>query len=243
MLNSAEVGKTRSPKVLVIESDPDYRAVISRCVELAGATPDTTPQLNQGVRRLESGSYDLIVWGVAAGEPDRAGTVQRLHQCGKVPLILLDESYEDARQTFEAGADQVLPKPFVPGALVGGVKAGLRGSGPTSVVPLATRIDVKGIIFDSEARTVSFSKHSASLTRREWDLLAFMLGNPGQYHTAEDLLVNAWHTNRHSAEQIRSYVARLRRKLRPLSLPMELISQQGRGYCLGFEAAGQEQPG
>jgi len=238
VLNSAAVAtKTRGPKVLVIESDPDYRAVIFRCIELAGGTPDMVPQLNQAVRRLESASYDLIVWGVAAGEPDKAGTIQKLHQSGKVPLILLDESYEEARQTFEAGADQVLPKPFVPGALVGGVKAGLRGSGPTSVVPLATRIDVKGIIFDSGARTVSFSKQTAGLTRREWDLLAFMLGNPGQYHTADDLLVNAWGTTRHSAEQIRSYVARLRRKLTPLALPMELMSQQGRGYCLVFDGA------
>lgn len=219
----------------MIESDPDYRAVISRCVEQAGATPDTVSQLNQAVRRLESAAYDLIVWGVTGGDADKAGSIQQLHQSGKVPLILLDESYEEARKTFEAGADQLLPKPFVPGALVGGIKAGLRGSGPSSVVPLATRIDVRGIIFDSESRTVNFAEGSIRLTRREWDLLAFLLGNPGQYFSAEDLLVNAWRTSRHSAEQIRSYVARLRRKLGPLSLPMQLTSQQGRGYCLLFD--------
>ena len=38
-------------------------------------------------------------------------------------MILLDELYEEVRASFEAGADQVLPKPFVPGALVGAIKA------------------------------------------------------------------------------------------------------------------------
>lgn len=227
----------RGPRVLVIEADADYRSVIAHCVELAGAQPDAVPAFNQGVRRLEQGAFELIVWGVPPGEQDRASAVLQLHQAAKLPLILLDESYEEARAAFEAGADQVLPKPFVPGALVGGVRAGLRSSGPQSVVPLATRIDVRGIIFDSGARTVAFGTKSISLTRREWDLLAYLLGNPGQYFTAEELLSNAWRTSRHSAEQIRSYISRLRRKLEPLALPMKLMSQQGRGYCLLFDGA------
>lgn len=224
----------RGPRVMVIEADADYRAVVARCVELAGAQPEAVAGLPQAVRRLEQASFDLIIWGAPPGESDRPQRVLELHQATKLPLIVLDESYEEAKAAFEAGADQVLPKPFVPGALVGAVTAGLRGSGPTSVVPLATRIDVRDIVFDSAARTVSFGKDSVALTRREWDLLAFLLGNPGQFFSAEDLLVNAWRTSRHSAEQIRSYVARLRRKLGPLALPMRLLSQQGRGYCLIF---------
>jgi DNA-binding response OmpR family regulator len=221
--------------VLVIESDADYRAVVARCVELAGAQPDTAASVGQGVRRLDGARMDLLVWGVPPGETKRAAVVRQLHEAGRCPLVLLDESYEEARASFEAGADQVLPKPFVPGALVGAVKAALRGPGPSSLVPLASRIEVRGAVFDSERRTVSNDGREIDLTRREWELLSFFLANPNQFFSTDELLRAAWQSDQHSPEQLRSYVVRLRRKLAPLGVPCGIQSRQGRGYRLAFD--------
>jgi DNA-binding response OmpR family regulator len=221
--------------VLVIESDADYRAVVARCVELAGAQPDPAGSLGQGIRRLDGARMDLVVWGVPAGEPKRAAVVSQLHQAGGCPLVLLDESYEEARASFEAGADQVLPKPFVPGALVGAIKAALRGPGPSSLVPLATRIEIRGALFDSQRRTVSHDGREIDFTKREWELLSFFLANPNQFFSTTELLRAAWQSDQHSPEQLRSYVVRLRRKLGPLDIPCGIESRQGRGYRLAFD--------
>lgn len=226
------MSRRSGPRVLVIEFDPDYRAVIARCVELAAAEPDTVSTVAQGLRRLENGGYSVVVWGVSLKETRRAEGAAQLRLLGGCPLIILDETYEAARESFEAGADQLLPKPFVPGALVGAVTAGLRGPGPSSLVPLASRIEVSGVTFDSSERSVSSNGAKISLTGREWELIAFLLANPNQYFPSEELARRAWGDQRKAPEQVRSYVGRLRRKLDGIELPGELTSKQGRGYCL-----------
>jgi DNA-binding response OmpR family regulator len=230
------------PRVLVIESDPDYRLVISACVESAGVQVEAVARVSEGVRRLESGNFELVIWGVPSQDPRRAHIVAELHEESELPVILIDESYDEAREAFEAGAEQVLPKPFVPGALVGAVKAALRGPGPESLIPLASRIVVGGVTFDTDTRTIARGKHSISLARREWELVSFLLAHPNQWFAAEELIRQAWGSSQNSAEQLRTYVARLRRKFQPLELPFELGSKQGRGYCLIIDEVATGEP-
>ena len=70
-------------------------------------------------------------------------------------------------------------------------------------------------------------------------LLTFLLANPGQWFSAEDLVRHAWRSSRFSAEQLRSYVMRVRRRLAPLQLPFTLTSQQGRGYRFDLDGSPQ----
>jgi two-component system KDP operon response regulator KdpE len=190
------------------------------------------------VRRLGDAEFDLVIWGVPPGDPRRAPVIAQLHEESTAPLLLLDEAHEEAREAYEAGADQILPKPFVPGQLVGAIRAALRGPGPTSVVPLATRIELAGTTIDSESRSITRGEHSVSFSKRDWELLTFLLANPGQWFTAEDLVRLAWRSTRYSAEQLRSYVMRLRRKMAPLELPFAVTSQQGRGYRFDLDGSG-----
>src|SRR4029079_6538251 len=91
------------------------------------------------------------------------------------PFILLDESSDDAGQTletYEAGADQVLPKPFVPDTLIGSINSALRVSDFDSVVSIATKIEMVGLVFDAKPRTVTGDGSTAGLPKREWQVLA-----------------------------------------------------------------------
>jgi DNA-binding response OmpR family regulator len=149
----------------------------------------------------------------------------------------LAESYDETKQTLEiykAGADQVLPKPFVPDALIGAIKAEIRRPGPVSVVPLASRIEFGTLVFDAENRRVSGNDGSASLTKREWQLLSFFLTSPNQFFAAGEVVSQAWGPEA-SEEQLRSYVTRLRHKLSPFKPYCALVTEKGKGYCLVVE--------
>jgi DNA-binding response OmpR family regulator len=224
-------------RALVIEANAEYRAVISCCAGLADVTVESVASVSAGVRRLGDSEYDLIIWGVPPGDPRRGPVIAQIHEESTAPLVLVDEAHEEARASYEAGADQILPKPFVPGQLVGAIKAALRGPGPTSVVPLATRIELAGTTIDSESRSITRGDRSVSFSKRDWELLTFLLANPGQWFTAEDLVRLAWRSTRYSTEQLRSYVLRLRRKMAPLDLPFALTSQQGRGYRFDLDGS------
>jgi DNA-binding response OmpR family regulator len=231
--------KVGPARALVIEANEEYRAVISCCAGLAGVAVETVTTVSAGVRQLGDSDFDLVIWGVPPGDPRRAPVIAQIHEESTAPLVVLDEAHEEARASYEAGADQILPKPFVPGQLVGAIRAALRGPGPTSVVPLATRIELAGTVLDSEARTITQGDRVVTFSRRDWELLTFLLANPGQWFSAEDLVRHAWRSSRFSAEQLRSYVMRVRRRLAPLQLPFTLTSQQGRGYRFDLDASPQ----
>jgi len=225
----------RLPRILVVDANAGYRSVISHVVELAGGEFESVAQFDAARRQLErSTRYELVILGMSAESrvsPKQLGELRAEARC---PFILLDESSDDAGavlDTYEAGASQVLPKPFVPDALIGAIKAELRGPDPASVVSIATKIEMGGLVFDAKLRTVGSDKTTVSLTKREWQLLAFFLTNPNQLFAAEDVALPAWGPDA-SIEQFRTYVTRLRKKLSPFDGVCEVVNEKGKGYRL-----------
>jgi len=86
-------------------------------------------------------------------------------------------------------------------------------------------------VFDAKQRTVTSTRATALLTKREWQLLAFFLTNPNQFFAAEDVAQPAWGPDA-SIEQFRTYVTRLRQKLLPFKGVCELVNEKGKGYRL-----------
>lgn len=222
------------------------------CAQRAGCQSEGLASLGAAERRLRSTGFDLVIWGVTAGAPRGEG-VGALRRAASAHLILIDESFEDARESFDAGADQVLPKPFVPGALVGAIRAGLRppaadpgsgsGPGPGSDTAAGSRAQIEGAVLDPDRRSIRVRDATVTLTRREWELVTYLLAHPGRYFSAAELVRQAWGSHARAPEQLRSYVARIRRKLGEVNLPVRILSQQGRGYCLAVEAGPEQPPG
>ncbi|MHB8588795.1 MAG: response regulator transcription factor [Candidatus Dormibacteraceae bacterium] len=229
--------RARLPRILVVEANAGYRSVISHVVELAGGEFESVAEFEAGRRQLErSTRFDLVILGMSAESRVTPKQLGELRTAAKSPFILLDESSDAAGemlQTYEAGASQVLPKPFVPDALIGAIKSELRGPDVGSVVSIATKIELGGLVFDARQRTVKNADASVSLTKREWQLLSFFLANPNQLFAAEDVAIPAWGPDA-SIEQFRTYVTRLRHKLGPFNGACELINEKGKGYRLAL---------
>lgn len=94
--------------------------------------------------------------------------------------------------------------------------------------------ELQGIDLESATRTIHHRGQETRLTGREYQLLEFLLRYPGRAFTSSQLLVEAWHRADLSPEQVRLYVAQLRKKMRPTGVPCEVISQPRRGYSLLF---------
>lgn len=89
-----------------------------------------------------------------------------------------------------------------------------------------------GIDFDAGPRRLRHRGREVLLTRREAQLFSFLSAHPGQFFTAERLKAEAWHAPYLSEEQLRSYVTRLRARIRDLAMPTAIRSVVGRGYTL-----------
>jgi DNA-binding response OmpR family regulator len=230
---------TNVPRVLVVDANPGYRSVISHVVELAGAQYESVAEVGQAMLQLGGAhAFDMVIVGMSADSPVSPAAIGKLRSISESPLIVLIESYDQTNQTlriFKAGADEVLPKPFVPDALIGAIKAEMRRPGPISVVPLATRIELGRLVFDAKKRRINGTEGSSvSLTKREWQLLSFFLVSPNQFFAASEVASQAWGPEA-SVEQFRSYVTRLRQKLAPFRPYCALVTEKGKGYCLVIE--------
>ena len=227
--------RAKGPRILVVEANAGYRSVISHVVELAGGEFESVAEFDSAKRQLEKSTrFDLVILGMSADSRVTPKVLGELRAAARAPFILLDESSDDAGSTlesFEAGASQVLPKPFVPDALIGAIKSELRGPDIDSVVSIATKIEFGGLVFDAKQRTIKSAEAHVSITKREWQLLSFFLTNPNQFFAAEDVALPAWGPEA-SIEQFRTYVTRLRQKLLPYKGVCEVVNEKGKGYRL-----------
>ena len=93
---------------------------------------------------------------------------------------------------------------------------------------------LEGLQIDEETRVVTYRDRSANLTRREFQLLMLLLTHSPAYVSAGQLLVQAWHDSRLPEETLRTYIARVRSKLRDLGVAAEIQNRPRRGYALIF---------
>ena len=96
--------------------------------------------------------------------------------------------------------------------------------------------ELAGLDLDVRRRLLSYAGRHLTLTRREVELLAFIARRPGQFYSATQLVNLAWGAPELSAEQLRTYVVRLRRHLATARLTARLVSEPRRGYGLVFTA-------
>src|SRR4029077_12103180 len=93
------------PRILVIEANSGYRSVISHVVEIAGGRWDSVSEIEQGRKLLDGTKFDLVIIGVDGESRIDPEVLKEVRALAGAPLIILDESYNGALETFEAGAE------------------------------------------------------------------------------------------------------------------------------------------
>jgi DNA-binding response OmpR family regulator len=98
--------------------------------------------------------------------------------------------------------------------------------------------ELQGLHLDPDGHMIRHRGKEARLTKREFQLLQFMLDHPHRFFTATQLLARAWADPALYPEEVRNYVRRLRKILSDLDIPCELVNRPGWGYSLVFRADG-----
>jgi DNA-binding response OmpR family regulator len=87
-----------------------------------------------------------------------------------------------------------------------------------------------GVTIDRKDHSLIYAGRYLKLTRREADLLDFLVRHPGRPFTTRQLTVLAWQNSRLSDAQVRTYMMRLRRRLREVGLADLISIVRNRGY-------------
>ena len=96
--------------------------------------------------------------------------------------------------------------------------------------------ELHGLWLDPAGRMVRHEGKEVALTKREFQLLQFLLDHPHRFFTTTQILGQAWADPALFPEEVRNYVRRLRKILIDLAIPVDLVNKPGKGYSLVFRA-------
>jgi two-component system response regulator ResD len=167
-----------------------------------------------------------------------ADVLTRIRRRSTVPVIVCSghASEQDRVRLLNLGADDFVDKPFSMAELEARVRAVMRRGSATPT----TTLDLGGLVIDHGTRTVTLGGDEITMTRKEFDLLAFLATSPGRVFTREELLERVWgSTSRwQGCSTVTEHVRRVRLKIEtdPES-PRWITTVRGIGYRFSSAAA------
>jgi two-component system alkaline phosphatase synthesis response regulator PhoP len=221
-------------RVLIVEDEQDIADLIKHAIERGGDTDaEIVGSGDDALRVVRQQPHDLIILDLNL--PVLSGReVCRILRAGdvapQVPIIMLTArtSEDDRVAGLEQGADDYVTKPFSLRELSARVRAVLRrGVPPGERASAAYRGAHLSADFDSVAVAVDGSP--IRLTRREFELLRYLVQNKNRVVSRDRLLERVWGYERLvETRSVDVHVGRLRGKLREAGRQIETVI--GLGY-------------
>ena len=203
-------------RVLVVEDDQFVRSALIRHLSEAGHTVRSVGTALEALREVAQVGFDVVILDLGLPDLDGSEALKMLRGLSDVPVVVAtarDDESEIVR-LLNAGADDYLVKPFSAEHLSARLAAVLRRAHGRSAGPAQdAEIEVGGLRIDVRRRQAALDGVALDLTRREFDLLAFLASRPGVVVARRELLAEVWQQAYGDDQTIDVHLSWLRRKL------------------------------
>ena len=223
-------------RILVVDDEKLLVKGIKFNLENEGYTVDTAYDGLTAVElALGEGGYDLIILDLMMPKLDGLQACARIRERSTVPIIILTAKDEDTDKLigFEYGADDYITKPFNILELKARVRALLRRSSmsPAAAPEKEHRLELGGLVLDTERRAAFRDGKEIDLTAREFDLAEMLMRTPGKVYSRENLLDLVWgYDYQGDIRTVDVHIRRLREKLeRDPAKPEYIFTKWGVG--------------
>ena len=218
-------------RVLVVDDEPMVREVLERYLRNEGFDVSTAEDGPEALATFASDEPDLVLLDLMLPQIDGYEVFRRMRATAETPVIMLTARGEETDRVvgLELGADDYVTKPFSPREVVARVRAVLRRTGQPAV---SGRMDFGELHIDTDRREVRLADLDIHLTRKEFDLLAYLATRPGMTFTRSQLLEDLWDWAWDGdTATVTVHIRRLREKIETdPSQPERLITVWGVGY-------------
>ena len=199
--------------VLIIEDDQAIRQGLARFLADAGHSVESLASGMEGVQQAVEGVFDVVVLDLGLPDIDGGNALKMIRSVSEVPVIVAtarDEEGEIVR-ILRDGADDYVVKPYSGAQLQARIEAILRRVGSGTVRGPMT---VGQLTVDVEQRVATLAGDELDLTRKEFDLLAYLAERIGVVVSKRELLAEVWRQPYGGADKtVDVHLSVLRRKL------------------------------
>lgn len=204
--------------VLVVEDDPAVRSALIRYLSDARHTVRSVGTALEALREVSSQYVDVVILDLGLPDLDGSEALKMMRGITDIPVIIATARDDEAEivRLLNSGADDYLTKPFSVEQLSARLSAVLRRSRPGPAEPGAdgtALIRVGELRIDQMRRKAVLAGMPLELTRREFDLLAFLAQRPGVVVSRRALLSQVWQQAYGDDQTIDVHLSWLRRKL------------------------------
>jgi two-component system, OmpR family, phosphate regulon response regulator OmpR len=216
----------------MIEDDERLAAMVSEYLAGSGLQVTVAARAERGLSLLARGGFQAVLLDVMLPDLDGFEVCRRIRAGSDVPVLMLTARGDDTDRIvgLELGADDYLPKPFIPRELLARLRAILRRRAPDPGRRPVLRFGRLEI--DREARSVRVDGRERTLTSHQFDLLVALAESAGRVLSREALMARV------RAEGLEAYdrsvdvhVSRIRAAIEDDPRhPRRIITVRGAGY-------------
>ncbi len=202
-------------RVLVVDDDSAIRRLVNRALEAEHFRVEEAATGPDGIEAIRSRPPDLVVLDLGLPGMSGLAVLREVRRTSDLPVVVLSGRGDEVDRVtaFEVGADDYVVKPFYARELAARVCGLLRRSGDT---PRNTdRLTFSDLVIDVPAREVVVRGSIVELTRKEFDLLAYLASAPRRVITRDELLRVVWESSSEWQDPgtVTEHIRRLRHKI------------------------------
>jgi DNA-binding response OmpR family regulator len=215
----------RPPSALIVEDDQAILAQLVRALSLAGYA---TSAVSTGRDALSAEAADVVVLDLGLPDMDGVEVCRQLRARSGAAIIVVTarDEEQDRVLALDRGADDYIVKPFGRAELLARIRAVLR----RMRAPESELLRHGDLELDIRTCKVTLADREIEVTRKEFDILACLMADPGRVMSREQILEQAWDAHWYGPMKVLDvHVASLRRKL---GVPGLIETVYGRGFRL-----------
>jgi len=219
-------------RILLIEDNARLAEYISSSLNRLGMQVDCFNSGKDGIAAIEIAHYDAVVLDLGLPDIDGMNVLTNARKQGiETPILILTarDGLKDRVDGLNAGADDYLLKPFEIEELDARIRALMRRPGGT----LGSQLSYGNVEFDTVARNVLIEGSVVAMSRRETDILEYLLRRAGRV-ISKSWLEDAIYRfdDEGSSNSVEVAVHRLRKRLQAAEANVQIHTLRGIGYML-----------
>lgn len=223
-------------KIMVIEDDPEIRTLIAYFLKKEKYEVEVCDNGIDALKLISKFEPRLIVLDLMLPHLDGISLTDMLRampeKYGKPYIIMLTAKteVEDVLKGLNIGADDYMKKPFDPRELILRIKKLLSRDEKKD----ASILNYKNILINKAKYQVLEGEEEIELSKKEFDLLLYLVENKGIVLSREKILNRVWNSNYYSGDRsVDVYIGKLKEKVKSIIPYIKTV--KGVGYRLEEE--------
>lgn len=224
-------------QVLIVEDERRIARFLQMELEHEGMNTAIEDNGRRAYERIVQENYDLVLLDVMLPDMDGFTICRKVRELSQVPIIMLTakDDIDDKVQGLDIGADDYITKPFATPELLARMRVVLRRQESQREIREAQEeiLSVKNLTMYPARHEVQVDATPVELTKKEYDLLEYLLRNKRNVLTRDQILSNVWdYDYMGDTNVVDVYIRYLRQKLDDRFQEKYIHTMRGVGYVI-----------